>query len=182
MSDDKSTTRGGGRPAREDRSTIAGAALQVRVTPAERETLERLVTLRNEELAEEGARFTASSFLRWLIRREARLKGIAIGAALPLAPEAAGEHEPEERRAPAPAVTTAPKRTRPAVPPSKALPEMTVDEVRALASQTSATQNELAHSCGMARATIGNFLHGKTNLDPGALAKLAAFCRKRGPR
>jgi DNA-binding XRE family transcriptional regulator len=178
MSEDKSTTRGGGRPAREDRSTIAGAALQVRVTPAERETLERLVTLRNEELADEGAHFTASSFIRYLLRREARAKGIAIGASPPQAPAAGEEHEPEERPAPAaePAPMAkpwkAPKATRAKRPPEGPA------EVRALVDAANVTQADLADEAGVSRATVSSFMTGKTDSTPETRGKLAAAAGK----
>src|SRR5580700_3355482 len=56
----------------------------------------------------------------------------------------------------------APKAKLPAAKPSKAQPkpaeEMTVDEVRALVHQTSATQRELAEACGKSPATVSGFL------------------------
>jgi hypothetical protein len=69
-----------GRPRREDRASVAEVTLPFRMTKLERATLDRLVTLRGEELAGEGVSVTASSFLRWLVLREAKARGLDMAS------------------------------------------------------------------------------------------------------
>lgn len=72
------------RPAKEDRSGVAGETLTLRLTPGDRAALDALVTLRASELAAEGVDVTATSYVRSLIRREAHAKGVTLQA--PAAP------------------------------------------------------------------------------------------------
>jgi hypothetical protein len=64
-----------GRPPK-DRAGAATATLTLRLTPDDRALLDQLVALRAEELADEAVEVTATSYVRALIRREARAKGL----------------------------------------------------------------------------------------------------------
>lgn len=85
-------------------STVAAeVTLTLRMTDHDRALLDRLVALRAEELAEMGATeidVTAASYLRGLIRREAKAKGITLpppeAPAKPAAPPAAPAETPPE--------------------------------------------------------------------------------------
>lgn len=81
-------------------STVAAeVTLTLRMTEHDRAALDRLVVLRAEELSEMGAtehEVTAASYLRGLIRREAKAKGITITmAATPAAPSAPAPTPPQ---------------------------------------------------------------------------------------
>jgi hypothetical protein len=65
------------RPPREDRGSVAEAALTIRLTTAEREMLNALVKLRQEELGAE-AKVSQGSYIRALIDREAKAKGLPV--------------------------------------------------------------------------------------------------------
>lgn len=64
------------RPPVENRHTVAEATLTLRLTRIDRQLLEELVALKAEELADSGMTATAASYVRGLIRREARVKGL----------------------------------------------------------------------------------------------------------
>jgi hypothetical protein len=91
-----------GRPPK-DRTGAATATLTLRLTPDDRALLDKLVALRAAklaELADEALEVTATSYVRWLIRREARHEGL-LG-------------EPPDRANPSPAgkVSAAPAKRR----------------------------------------------------------------------
>ena len=68
------------RPPKEDREAVKGAVLAVRLSPAERSTLERLVRARADELARlagQPIEVTAASYIRWLLLRDAEARGLA---------------------------------------------------------------------------------------------------------
>ena len=65
------------RPRKENRDEVAGETLTLRLTAEERLWLQKLVELRAGELADAGGRVSKASFVRGLIRREARAAGIS---------------------------------------------------------------------------------------------------------
>lgn len=69
-----------GRPPKTDRATVHTETLTLRLTPGDRDTLTRLVALRQSELAADGASVTIASLVRALILREAQTRGVASGA------------------------------------------------------------------------------------------------------
>jgi hypothetical protein len=79
-----------GRPPNQDRSTVAGLLVTLRLTPMERGLLDKLVEMRRGELDE--ATVSASSLLRGLIRREAIAKGL-----LEAKTKTKGKREPRAR-------------------------------------------------------------------------------------
>lgn len=94
--------------ARRPLSTVAAeVTLTLRMTDHDRALLDRLVALRAEELSEMGANeidVTAASYLRGLIRREAKAKGVVVPAAeppppAPAAPAAPAPPPPEDKEA-----------------------------------------------------------------------------------
>jgi hypothetical protein len=64
------------RAARDDRRTIADATLTLRLTREDRALLDELVARRASEVAAEGMQVTVASYVRGLIRREARARGL----------------------------------------------------------------------------------------------------------
>ncbi len=69
-----------GRPRIADRETVRSRLVTLKLSPAERQLLDRLTEARADELRAEtnGARIevTASSYLRWLILRDAQARGL----------------------------------------------------------------------------------------------------------
>jgi hypothetical protein len=55
---------------------VADATLTLRLTRQDRELLRELVALKAEELVDSGMETTAASYVRGLIRQEARAKGL----------------------------------------------------------------------------------------------------------
>jgi hypothetical protein len=66
------------RTPRDDRSTVKETSITLRLTFSERDALNRLVTLRAEELGPD-ATVTQGSYMRGLLREAARAKGIPLG-------------------------------------------------------------------------------------------------------
>lgn len=64
------------RPKNEDRGTVATETLTLRLTLDERRLLDELVKRRAEELADDGATLTAASYVRALIRKDAKARGL----------------------------------------------------------------------------------------------------------
>jgi hypothetical protein len=64
------------RPPRRDRTSVGECTLSLRLTAEDRALLDELVAERADELCDEGMRPTAASFVRGLIRREARARGV----------------------------------------------------------------------------------------------------------
>lgn len=64
------------RPPIENRRSVVDTTLTLRLTRQDRELLQKLVALRAAEIVETGMEATAASYVRGLIRHEARLKGL----------------------------------------------------------------------------------------------------------
>jgi hypothetical protein len=64
------------RPPLENRRNVVDTTLTLRLTRQDRELLQKLVALRAEELVDTGLEATAASYVRGLIRHEARVKGL----------------------------------------------------------------------------------------------------------
>jgi hypothetical protein len=64
------------RPPIDNRHNVADATLTLRLTRQDRELLRELVALKAEELVDSGMETTAASYVRGLIRQEARSKGL----------------------------------------------------------------------------------------------------------
>lgn len=64
------------RPSLENRRNVVDTTLTLRVTRQDRELLHQLVALKAAELADTGMEATAASYVRGLIRQEARAKGL----------------------------------------------------------------------------------------------------------
>jgi len=65
-----------GRPKNADRSQIAVETLTIRLSAEESRWLEALVEMKERDRSDDGDRVTKASFVRRLIRREARLGGL----------------------------------------------------------------------------------------------------------
>lgn len=68
------------RPPREVRRSVVDATLTLRLTQQDRELLQELVALKAAELVDTGMEATAASYVRGLIRHEARAKGLLAPA------------------------------------------------------------------------------------------------------
>ena len=66
---------------RAERRKIADATLTLRLTQQDRDLLTELVSLQAAEMIDTGVEVTAASFVRGLIRHEARAKGLLQPAA-----------------------------------------------------------------------------------------------------
>ena len=64
------------RPPIENRRNVVDTTLTLRLTRQDRELLQQLVELQADELADTGMETTAASYVRGLIRHEARAKGL----------------------------------------------------------------------------------------------------------
>jgi hypothetical protein len=87
------------RPLKQDRSSVATDTLTLRLSPDDRAMLDRLVALRAVELVDEGIEVTAASFVRGLIRREAKARGLldAAGGNTTASEKPRATSEPEPR-------------------------------------------------------------------------------------
>lgn len=151
-----------GRPPK-DRTGPATEALSLRLTPEDRGLLNRLVTLRSEELSDEAVEVTATSYVRALIRREARAKGILDDA-------------PGVARAEAGKPTDAPSRVKVGNPPEPTADELRAALVRAIAA--GAVQAEIARESGIDAGDVSRFKSGKAGMSDVALRKLTAALAK----
>jgi hypothetical protein len=89
-----------------DPSIPASETLTLRLSAVDRDLLDRLVALRASELAGEGVEVTAASYVRGLIRRDAKTRGVE-----PMAPAGVKPSAPEAGTKPrAPAAKPRPKR------------------------------------------------------------------------
>ena len=141
------------RPPKQDRSSVATDTLTLRLSPDDRAMLDRLVADRAAELADEGIEVTAASFVRGLIRREAKARGLLDATPGNVAanekPRAASEPEP-----------------RPLSP----------TQVRAAlqrAIDSGQTQRQIASRADLDAPRLSRFLAGKHALTEENLAKLA---------
>lgn len=64
------------RPRTQNHRNVIDATLTLRITKHDRELLQELVALEAAELSDKGLEPTAASYVRGLIRHEARLKGL----------------------------------------------------------------------------------------------------------
>ncbi len=64
------------RPTHENGRNVVSATLTLRLTPHDRELLQALVALQAAEMSDTGVEVTAASYVRGLIRHEARTKGL----------------------------------------------------------------------------------------------------------
>ncbi len=78
------------RPPPENRRDVVDATLTLRLTQHDRELLQALVALQAQEMADTGVEVSAASYVRGLIRHEARAKGV-------LAPMNAPASAPQRR-------------------------------------------------------------------------------------
>jgi hypothetical protein len=136
-----------GRPPK-DPSGPALLTLGLRLTAADRDLLDRLVALRAEELVDEAVEVTAGSYLRALIRREARAKGLL-----------------EE-----------PSRTGAAARKEPSAEDVHAMLLRAI--EAGAVQTAIAREAGIERADLSRFKNGKHTLSPRSLQNLAASLAK----
>jgi hypothetical protein len=143
------------RPPKQDRSSVATDTLTLRLSPDDRAMLDRLVAHRAAELADEGIEVTAASFVRGLIRREAKARGFldaATGNAIAI-------EKPRATSGPAP-------EPRPLGP----------TQVRAALQQaidSGQTQRQIALRADLDASRLSRFLAGKHTLTEENLAKLA---------
>jgi hypothetical protein len=84
------------RPKREDRASVKDSSLTLRLTVPERNALNRLVLLRQEELGAD-ANVSQGSYMRGLLHEAAREKGVAIEDAPP-APAASKPSTPSKHK------------------------------------------------------------------------------------
>lgn len=63
------------RPTQEHHRSVVDATLTLRLTQHDRELLQALVAVQAREMADLGVEVTAASYVRGLIRHEARAKG-----------------------------------------------------------------------------------------------------------
>jgi hypothetical protein len=68
------------RPPLENRRNVVEMTLTLRLTRQDRELLQELVAVRAAEMADTGMEVTAASYVRGLIRHEARVKGLLAPA------------------------------------------------------------------------------------------------------
>lgn len=137
-------------------STVAAeVTLTLRMTDHDRALLDRLVALRAEELSEMGATeidVTAAAYLRGLIRREAKAKGITVP--LPEAP------------------------AKPAAPPAAAPPAEDAEAAKLRAAVLRAqnggeSQTSIAKRAGIDPGGLSRFMKTGKGLGAEKLAKLA---------
>lgn len=144
-----------GRPPK-DRTGPATETLTLRLTKDDRALLDRLVALRSAELADEAVEVSATSYVRALIRREARAKGLV-----------------DERPAGQDAAPLS-KGTGPGGEPS-------ADEVRAMlvrALKDGAVQAQIAKGADIDASALSKFRKKEKSLSTDALRRLAATLAK----
>lgn len=143
-----------------DRGDTATETLTLRLTHEDRTLLDKLVAVRAAELADDGTTVTAASYVRGLIRRDARAKGLLTDA-----PAAEAPLRPTEGSAKS---------------LSKASPAPTADAVRAAlqrAIDANESQQGIARSAGIDPGHLSRFKGGKGGLSSEALRKLATVLK-----
>lgn len=68
------------RQSKEHRRNVVDATLTLRLTQHDRELLQALVALQASQMADLGVEVTAASYVRGLIRHEAKAKGLMASA------------------------------------------------------------------------------------------------------
>jgi hypothetical protein len=144
------------RPPKQDRSSVATDTLTLRLSPDDRAMLDRLVAHRATELADEGIEVTAASFVRGLIRREAKARGLLDAASTTTATE-----KPGATSAPAPS------------PAPRPLSPTQVRTALQQAIDSGQTQRQIASRAELDASRLSRFLAGKHTLTEENLAKLA---------
>ena len=148
------------RPTKEDRSQVAESTLTVRLTEGLRATLDQLVELRRTELADEGVEMTAASFIRGLILREAKARG--VGATVIMA----NPTTPSELPTPTtPTAKTVAPTAKTVAPTLRARVEKAIESISAAS---------LARSAGIDPGQLSRFKKSGTGLSPEKEAKLTA--------
>jgi hypothetical protein len=143
------------RPLKQDRSSVATDTLTLRLSPDDRAMLDRLVAHRAAELADEGIEVTAASFVRGLIRREAKARGLLDAAS--------GTTTASEK----PGATPVPEaEPRPLSP-------IQVRSALQQAINSGQTQRQIALRADLDASRLSRFLAGKHTLTEENLAKLA---------
>ena len=142
------------RPPKQDRSSVATDTLTLRLSPDDRAMLDRLVAHRAAELADEGIEVTAASFVRGLIRREAKARGLLDAAS---GNTASGEKA---------------RATSEAVPEPRPLRPNEVRAALQLAIDSGQTQRQIALRADLSASGLSRFLAGKHTLTEENLAKL----------
>ena len=143
----------------------ATETLTLRLTREDRALLDRLIALRAADLADDGIDVSAASYVRGLIRREARAKGLL---AEPIIPEA-----PANPPAPAEAANT----------PASADPDDAFGEtVRAALSramEAGTSQSKIALRAGVDRGRLSRFRTGtgRGGLSVDLIRKVAAVLK-----
>lgn len=130
------------RPLKENRSMVQDTTLTLRLSTADRTTLDRLVEREAEALADRGIEVTAASFVRGLIRREARTLGEAMGEPLT---------DTSAPRPPKPTVTAKPKSD----------PGINPDDVReriGAAVKAGISQAKIARTAGINPGHLSRFI------------------------
>ena len=143
------------RPLKQDRSSVATDTLTLRLSPDDRAMLDRLVAHRAVELADEGIEVTAASFVRGLIRREAKGRGLLDAAS---------------------GNTTAREKPRATSEPEAEPRPLSPTQVRAALQQaidSGQTQRQIASRADLEASRLSRFLAGKHTLTEENLAKLA---------
>lgn len=151
-------------PRKPKAGVAAEVTLTLRMTEHDRALLDRLVALRAEELAELGAdeiEVTAASYVRGLIRREAKAKGVTAALAA------------QEPSAKPPAPSPAPE--APPTPAARTPEEAEAAEVHAAlvrAIDAGATQAQIAERAGVDAGALSKFKKSGSGLSPEKLKKL----------
>jgi hypothetical protein len=141
------------RPPKQDRDSIATDTLTLRLSPDDRGLLDRLVAQRAAELAEEGIDVTAASFVRGLIRREAKARGLLDAGG--------GDAKPGD------------KARTPPEPEARPIGPNAIRAALKLAIDAGESQRQIALRAGIDPSRISRFLAGKDGLTEDTLAKLA---------
>ena len=144
-----------------DRGETATETLTLRLTHEDRTLLDKLVALRAADLADEGIGVTAASYVRGLIRRDARAKGLLAEAPAP-------EASPHVQEGAAEFTLKPP------------IPVPDVDAIRAAlqsAIHAGGSQKGIAVSAGIDAGQLSRFKSEKSRLSPEALRKLAAVLK-----
>jgi len=154
-------------PRKPKAGVAAEQTLTLRMTDNDRALLDRLVALRAEELAELGAdeiEVTAASYVRGLIRREAKAKGVTAPPSPPAtsAPPMVHASGPE----------TAP--TAKATPPTQEETEAAAAHAALLrAVEKGESQAKIAERAGIDAGALSKFKKTGGGLSPQKVRKLA---------
>jgi hypothetical protein len=164
MTKDHDRVTGETMPRKPKAGVAAEVTLTLRMTDHDRALLDRLIALRVEELAELGAdeiEVTAASYVRGLIRREAKAKGVTAALAA------------QEASAKPPAQAPAPE--APPKPTTRTPEEAEAAEVHAAflrAVEKGETQAQIAEKTGIDAGALSKFKKNGSGLSPEKIKKL----------